>query len=181
MTDRIEHSSTDVELDLSSEEPLSQLSEHVLLVRVARGQSGALAEIYERHSASVNALAQEVCGSRAEDATRHVFLGLWSDPSGFVPPDVPLRSALLTAVRHFPEVTACAEGELVASEEHAPSPVDESAPWGRDLSSLARGEREAITLAAGGCTYHEIALALDQPEADILRNIRSGLTRLRRP
>lgn len=174
---------TEVAVD-STEGALSQVSDHALLTRVARRQPDALSEIYKRHSTSVSAHAAGLCGRRRSDeVVRMVFLRLWGVPTDFVSTAVSVRTHLLATVHRLADATGPAPGR---PESDGPSSTadDEAGPRARDercdLTRLPRGQREAVMLAAaGGCTYQEIALALRLPEADVLRDIRSGLARLR--
>lgn len=50
-----------------------------LVQRMAKGERAALAALYERHAATVHALAQQLCGrDSAELVVQGVFLRLWN-------------------------------------------------------------------------------------------------------
>lgn len=67
-----------------------------LLGLIARGDSDALAEAYERHGAHVYSLAQSMCGPMAAvEVTRTVFFMLWRSPGVFDSDIDTLRSRLL--------------------------------------------------------------------------------------
>lgn len=140
-----------------------------LMVAIARGANGALAEVYRRHSDQVHGLALRLCGhGRAEDVVHEVFLELWRKPERFVDERGSVRTLLLMQTyRRSLETTAW---EPFGSEAVA-----------RHLCAVPDAERDAIVLASfGGHTYRDVARALGQPEGTVKTRIRSGLTCLRR-
>lgn len=73
-----------------------------LVKAVATGNEDALREIYERHGASVMALARRMLGSReeAEEVLQDAILGLWQNASGFDPARASLRTYLFALARN---------------------------------------------------------------------------------
>jgi RNA polymerase sigma-70 factor (ECF subfamily) len=168
-----------------------------LVMAVARRDSGAMAQIYERYRRSVFGLAKRVLRDQglAEEVTQEVFLRLWNEPQRFDPGRGLLRTLLLTwthgrsvdvlrgevARRRREEVHA------VKSSEPPPASLDEtvielsSAQRMRDaVSKLRAEEREAISLAYfGGHSYREVASLLGEPEGTVKGRIRSAMSKLR--
>ena len=66
---------------------VERASEDVLLVsRLAAGDEGALAQLYDRYSRPAYSLARRICVDEllAEDVVQEVFLAVWRDPSKYV-------------------------------------------------------------------------------------------------
>jgi RNA polymerase sigma-70 factor, ECF subfamily len=173
-------------------------SDAVLMSEVARGDQGALREIYRRHAPAVWGLARRVTNDphQAEEVSQTVFLNLWRSPERFDPSRGALRSWLLaqahgrsvdlvrseTARRRRQnreaELAAVPPSAEVEVAVHAAALADDVR---RAVDALPDGEREAITLAYfGGRTYRETASLLGQPEGTVKSRIRSGLVNLRR-
>lgn len=167
-----------------------------LMLRVARGNQAALAELYQRHGGAVWHLARRITNDAhaAEEVTQQVLLAVWSTPDRFDPERGSLRSWLL-AQAHSRAVDlvrsesahrrrqerearlAVTRSDDVEAEVHAAALA---ADVRRVVDALPRGERDAILLAYfGGHTYRETAGLLGQPEGTVKSRIRSGLQRLR--
>jgi len=177
-------------------EHLAELTDAQLVVRIARRDDGALAEIYRRHARAIYGLARRVVGdvAEAEDVTQEAFLHLWSCPERFDARRGSLRTYLLTHAhgRAVDVVRSRAARRLREERDalgavHAGDDLDREV-WDlavadqvtRALSMLSAEERRAIELAYfDGLTYREVAHRLSQPDGTVKSRIRSGLRRMR--
>ncbi|GHJ39859.1 sigma-70 family RNA polymerase sigma factor [Streptomyces sp. TS71-3] len=82
--------------------------DHVMHLRLARGEAAALGELYDRFAPLVHGLAHRVLteDAAADQVTREVFARLWEHPDAYDPERGPLRSWLaelahLLAVRRL--------------------------------------------------------------------------------
>jgi RNA polymerase sigma factor (sigma-70 family) len=175
---------------------LAHLSDEALVALVARGDEGALAELYDRTGRIAYGLAFRVLRDErlAEDAVQEAFLGLWRTAAGFRPERAKASTWILTLV-HRRAV------DLVRREERrrtdpldddtrdaATSESAEDAAWigfERDriqgaLRELPDTQREAIELAYyGGFSQSELAERLGIPLGTIKSRMFTGLERLR--
>lgn len=171
-------------------------SDAALVVRVARYQQHALAELYRRHSGAVFALSRRLLSDRtlAEEVVQEVFVRLWNNPDRFDPDRGSLRTYLLAQChgrsvdlirseesrrqRENKEVRLAAEAGY--DLEHEVLDLTVASRVREALGSIPANEREPILLAYfGGHTYREVAELLGEPEGTIKSRIRSGLKRLR--
>jgi RNA polymerase sigma-70 factor, ECF subfamily len=176
---------------------LTAASDAVLAIATARGDRGALAEIYRRHGAPVFRLAQRLLRDDrlAEDVVQDVFVRFWQDPQRFDPEKGQLRSFLLMkghsrAVDSLrSEWSRRKRDERDINDPGRPSydlereviDLDIADRVGRALQALPEDERRAISLAYfGGHTYREVAEMLGQPEGTVKSRIRNGLKVMRR-
>lgn len=173
-------------------------SDAVLVAEVARGDQGALREIFRRHGPAVWGLARRVTNDphEAEEVSQTVFMNLWQAPERFDPARGALRSWLLAQAhgRAVDRVRSEAARRRRQTREAELAPVPPSAEVEtavhaaaladdvrQAVDALPAGEREAIVLAYfGGRTYRETASLLGQPEGTVKSRIRSGLQSLRR-
>lgn len=175
---------------------LTDSSDAVLVIAIARYKQEALAEAYRRHAGAVFALARRllVDAALAEEIVQEVFLRLWNDPERFDHERGSLRSYLLaqchgrsvdllrseTARRRREERDVRRTAEAGYDLEHEVVDLAVAETVRAALSTLPDAEREAISLAYfGGHTYREVAEMLRQPEGTVKSRIRVGLQRLR--
>lgn len=172
-----------------------------LVARVAGGEQGALATLYDRYSRPCFSLALRITADRtfAEDVVQEVFLALWRDPGKFDPGRGAFASWLL-AMTHHKSVDAVRReetlrrrrAEAVGSKEwvggtsdDAGSPHDQV--WRglrgdrvRDaLRGLSDVQREALSLAYfGGYTQREVAALTGAPLGTVKTRMLAGMRRL---
>lgn len=173
-------------------------SDEALLVRAARRDVDALAELYDRHRAVAYGMALRVTGSvpAAEDVVQEAFLGAWRHAAGFDASKGSARSWLLAIVHHraidairrrrssdpLPDVDTAPPAALVV-----PDPWPEvagnldAAAVRRAVATLPETQRNAIELAYwGGLTQAEIAERQGLPLGTVKGRIRLGLQGLAR-
>ncbi|CAN5388381.1 ECF RNA polymerase sigma factor SigK [soil metagenome] len=167
-----------------------------LLVRVARGDEAAFADLYDELSPSVYGLAKRVIRdpARAEEVAQEVFLQVWQTAARFDPARGKAKSWVLTlahrravdAVRHDQAATNrdkkydWTNGPDFDVVEEEVSTNLEHEQVRRCLGSLTDLQREALNLAYyKGYTYAEVAAALEANPATIKTRMRDGLIRLR--
>ncbi|MCW2748530.1 MAG: polymerase subunit sigma, partial [Nocardioidaceae bacterium] len=155
-----------------------------LLVRVARGDEAAFADLYDELSPSVYGLAKRVIRdpARAEEVAQEVFLQVWQTAARFDPARGKAKSWVLTlahrravdAVRHDQAATNrdkkydWTNGPDFDVVEEEVSTNLEHEQVRRCLGSLTDLQREAVNLAYyKGYTYAEVAAALEANPATI--------------
>lgn len=163
-----------------------------LASRVASGDRDALAEVFNEIGGAVKSVAFRVLRDEAlaEDVVQDTFVGFWRAPEKYDPGRGALRSFLLT-IAHRRAVDIVRSEEARARRELQPPDPDHfdlvDEVLARDLSnevrqaltSLAEGEREAISMAYfGGLSYIEVAERLGAPEGTVKSRIRSGMRKL---
>ena len=172
---------------------LAHLSDEALVALVARGDEGALAELYDRYGRVAFGVALRVLrdAALAEDAVQEAFVTLWRTAPRFVPERARASTWLLTLV-HRRAVDAVRREQRRRTEplEHAPDPTAAGADddallrFERErvheaLAQLPDAQREALELAYfGGFTQAELADRLGQPLGTIKSRMFSGLRRL---
>ena len=177
-----------------SDRDLAHLSDEALVALLARGDDGALAELYDRFGAVAYGLAVRIVrdASLAEDAVQDAFLAVWRTASRFVAERGNARTWILTLVhrravdlvrREQPRRTEPLEEQPEAGGRTA----DEEA-WLRlerarvqeALKRLPDQQREAIELTYyGGFTQSELADRLGEPLGTVKSRMFTGLSRLR--
>jgi RNA polymerase sigma-70 factor (ECF subfamily) len=175
-------------------EPIDDLADIALVVRIGRGDRDALAEVYRRYGANAHAPARAVCSTRADDVVHDIFLRLWQQPSRFDPERGSLRTYLMMEahgravdlVRNDAARRSRDTSELAVAPRKAPDvemtvlAALDAADLSDRLSALPNGEREAIAVAYyGGFTYKQVAERLGLAEGTVKSRIRAGLRRLR--
>jgi len=175
-------------------------SDEALAGRVAGGDVGAFAALYDRYAARVYAWAAHLLGvAEADDVVQEVFLRLWDRAHQFDPARGRFVAWFGAVARH--EIIARArrrgrEQRIVAAEEieellaHTadPAPSVESRAWSaqRDaaLAAAVRDlpveQRRVIVLAYfGGLSQSEIAAAIATPLGTVKKRTRLALQKLR--
>ena len=177
-----------------SERDLAHLSDEALVALLARGDDGALGELYDRFGAVAYGLALRIVrdASLAEDAVQDAFLTVWRTASRFVAERAKARTWILTLV-HRRAVDLVRREQTRRTEPLKDLPeaggrtADEEA-WLRlerqrvqqALKRLPDQQREAIELAYyGGFTQSELADRLGEPLGTVKSRMFTGLNRLR--
>ena len=175
---------------------LAHLSDEALVALVARGDEGALAELYDRVGRVAYGLAFRVLRDDrlAEDAVQEAFLGVWRTAAAFRAERAKASTWILTLV-HRRAVDLVRREERRRAEpledevrDAATSESAEDSAWlgfERDrvqtaLRQLPDAQREAIELAYyGGYSQSELAERLGMPLGTIKSRMFAGLARLR--
>jgi RNA polymerase sigma-70 factor (ECF subfamily) len=173
---------------------LAHLSDEALVALTARGEEGALAELYDRLGATAFALARRILRDQtlAEDAVQEAFLTVWRGAARFVPERSRASTWVLMLVhRRAVDLVRHSQRRRVEPFDSAPEEADPQAadlPLQRlerervrnALAKLPEREREAIELAYyGGFTQSELADRLGEPLGTIKSRMFTGLRRLR--
>jgi RNA polymerase sigma-70 factor (ECF subfamily) len=174
----------------------AHLSDEALVALVARGDEGALAELYDRVGRLAYALALRVLRDErlAEDAVQEGFLGVWRTAATFRAERAKASTWILTLVhRRAVDLVRREERRRVEplTEGIEATPVGEGteeAAWLRferervqaALKQLPDTQREALELAYyGGFSQTELADRLGVPLGTIKSRMFAGLSRLR--
>jgi RNA polymerase sigma factor (sigma-70 family) len=172
---------------------LAHFSDEALVALVARGEEGALAELYDRLGGIAYSLALRVLRDRAlaEDAVQEAFLAVWRSATRFVPERARARSWVLTLVHRRAvdlvrrEATRRTE-PLDDTDRPGGEPADQPT-WLRyerervqkALRTLPDQQRELIELAYyGGFTQSQLADRVGVPLGTVKSRMFTGLTRL---
>jgi len=172
----------------------AHLSDEALVALLARGDDGALGELYDRYGRSAYGLALRIVrdASLAEDAVQEAFVTVWRTARSFVPERARASTWLLTLVhRRAVDVVRREERRRTEPLESAPEPAsagdvqsDALLRFERErvqgaLSQLPDAQREALELAYfGGFTQSELADRLGQPIGTIKSRMFAGLRTL---
>ena len=168
-----------------------------LLLRVARGDSPAFEQLYDRVANSVFGVVRRVLRdpAQSEEVAQEVLIEVWRTATRF---DAERGSAstwihTMAHRRAIDRVRASQAShdrdQKVALRDHTP-PYDEVADAvetrleqeqvRRCLQTLTDLQRESVTLAYySGYTYREVAGLLDAPLGTVKTRLRDGLIRLR--
>ena len=160
---------------------------------VKSGDQSAMAELYDRYSSVVYAVALRVLGDTmaAEDVLQEVFLQLWRNPSAF---DAALgslgawlavisRNRAIDALRKRKPETDI-EDVVVSAVPDLASEADRSRAAEKVrgvLSAMPSAQRSALEMAYfQGLSHSEIADKTGEPLGTIKTRIRAGLMMLRK-
>lgn len=178
---------------VSGTQASNQKDEAALITRVRAGDENAMADVYDRYSGIVYAVALRVLGntSSAEDVMQEVFLQLWRKPQAFDAERGKLgpwlaviaRNRSIDALRKRPmeddidelPISTGVNLEDEAAERVAISKVRVV------LGQLAQDQRRLLEMAFfEGMTHSEIAAKTGEPLGTVKTRIRSGLQALRK-
>lgn len=157
------------------------------------GDQGAAAELYDRHSAVVYAVALRILGDTgaAEDVLQEVFLQLWRNPAAFDSARGSLGAWLAVISRNRaidllrrrrPETDI--ENVVLSVEWDFAGEADRSRTTEKVrgvLAAMPGPQRSALEMAYfEGLTHTEIADKTREPLGTIKTRIRTGLVTLRK-
>lgn len=168
-----------------------------LLARVASGDQGAFAALYDLLSARVFGLILRIVVNRAqsEEVLQEVFFEIWQSAARFAPNKGQGRSWILTIAhrRAVDRVRASQSStdrdvrvgmrDIEVAHDSVAEQVQlsiEGERVGRALTQLPEAQREAIVLAYyGGYSQSEISVLTGTPLGTIKTRMRDGMSRLR--
>ena len=161
-----------------------------LVAKMASGDRGALAALYERHSGVLLGLAMRIVRSRleAEDLLHDVFLEAWRSAKDFDPKRGRARTWLAIRMRsraldlqksaRVSRNAGDAGLELLVDERDGSSPDHARVRAG--LAELGADQRKVLELAYfEGLSCTEIATRVSVPVGTVKSRIAAGLDRLR--
>jgi RNA polymerase sigma-70 factor (ECF subfamily) len=173
-------------------------ADRAAVIRMARGDGSAVAELYDRHSRAIYSLALRMLtdSAEAEDVVQDVFTQAWRQASRYDAARAPVVGWLLVIAR------ARALDRLRARKSRIPVTaldpattdpadrglaLDQQAISNEDavrvrtaLATLPAVQREAIELAYfKGLSQSDIAEQLSQPLGTVKTRMRAGLLKLR--
>lgn len=176
-----------------------------LLARAAAGDERALGLLYDRHGATVYALARAIVkdGADAEDVVATTFSQAWRGAAGFDAARGSVSGWLCTIARtraldllRSRKRRARAEESAAAGDEAglalplaAPAPAPDATAEhaetrelvARSLATLPEPQRRVIEMAYfGGLSQSDIAAELSEPLGTVKTRMRAGLEKLRR-
>jgi RNA polymerase sigma-70 factor (ECF subfamily) len=175
-----------------------RLADQAALARIGRGDTAALAELYDRHGRPIYSLALRILQDQgdAEDVVQEVFAQAWRQASRYDQSRGQVGAWLLTLARSraIDRLRARrARPEPLADARAADGLVDQAVPADALLVSaeqvarvraaldqLPLLQRIAIELAYyEGLTHTEIANRLEQPLGTVKTRIRTAMLKLR--
>lgn len=177
---------------LVHDEPGVDTSE--LALRLAAGQTDALAEIYRLWSSLVHTIALRSLGdpSDAEDVTQQVFVSAWNGRHTFRPEQGSIQAWLVGITKHriadlrTQRYRNRRNLQAVALESAATTSVTDDADWADRLLVVHELERMGDPRAAvirmaflDDRSHDDIAATLDLPLGTVKSHIRRGLLQLR--
>lgn len=157
------------------------------------GDQGAMAQLYDRYSSVVYAIALRVLGDTgaAEDVLQEVFLQLWRNPSAFDAARGSLGSWLAVVTRNraidslrkrrpetdIENVVLSVAPDLASAAERARAAEKVRGVMG----AMAPAQRSALEMAYWeGMSHSEIAEKTGEPLGTVKTKIRAGLIALRK-
>ncbi|CAN5546677.1 sigma-70 family RNA polymerase sigma factor [soil metagenome] len=166
-----------------------------LVALAAKGRTGAVATLHDRHQAACYGLARRITGDQAtaEDVVQEAFLGVWRNAASYSPACGPARTWLLSIVHHNAiDAVRRPQSTTTLSPENPPAQMIGPDLWSdmairldaamvrRAVVAMAPQQRRVIELAYfGGYTQQEIARLTSAPLGTVKSRARLGLLRLR--
>ena len=164
-----------------------------LIARIRSGEHDAMAELYDRYSPLVYAVALRVLTdtAAAEDVLQEVFLQLWQHPASFDARRGALGPWLAVIARHraidvlrkrqpqadLEDVVIAIDADLEQTTERTRAVEKVRA----SLHAMPDNQRQALEMAFfEGMTHSEIAARTGQPLGTVKTRIRAALVALRR-
>ncbi len=162
--------------------------------RFARGDDGALEELYRDASALVFTMALRKLGSRAdaEDVTQATFVAAWKSRESFDPERGVLRAWLTTiAKRRIADALAArarvrehaAEPDVLVAVGGGEAPLDDidrSVLVADEVRRLGPPKSQLVAMAYfEGMTHQQISATMDMPIGTVKSHIRRSLIALR--
>lgn len=186
-------------MDLTaSEYPLQKAQDADLLRRIAEGSQDALAELYDRHSSSLLALAARVLHDPedAEEVLQEVFVHVWHRAAQYDPTRSSASTwlVLITRSRAIDRLRSRKVVERTVTAAHQENPRDHTSPTGaanvlsnerrervrRELKSLPAEQQQVLELAFyRGMTQSEIAKATGIPLGTVKTRTLLAMKKLR--
>lgn len=178
---------------MSRAEPNPTTGDVALVARIRSGDEGAMAQLYDRYSAIVYAVALRVLGdtAAAEDVLQDVFLQLWRRPAQFDSSRGQMAAWLSVIARHraidqlrkrVPDVDV--EDIVVSVTPDLDGDAERSQAMQKVrgvLAAMPSSQRSALEMAYfEGLTHTEIADRTGEPLGTIKTRIRAGLLLLRK-
>jgi RNA polymerase sigma-70 factor (ECF subfamily) len=176
-------------------------TDEAILQRVAARDQAAFAELYDRFSGSLFALARRILNDEQEarDALQDGFLYLWDKAATYDPVKSKAFTWAVMVFRHksidrlrslrrrqrlndaaTEEMLPLHEMAVTERADHAADRADRAALVRKALASLPEAQRRSIESAfLKGLTHHELAEQFGEPLGTVKTNIRRGLLRLR--
>lgn len=178
---------------LSSPQPQGVSADLALVTGLKSGDQGAMAELYDRYSSLVYAVALRVLGDTgaAEDVLQEVFLQLWRKPTAFDAARGSLGSWLAVITRNraidslrkrrpetdIEDVSLSVSPDLAGSAERSKTAEKVRGVMGDMLPA----QRTMLEMAYWeGMSHSEIADKTGEPLGTVKTRIRAGLTALRK-
>ncbi|HYN15816.1 MAG TPA: sigma-70 family RNA polymerase sigma factor [Terriglobales bacterium] len=164
-----------------------------LIARIRSGEQDAMAELYDRYSPLVYAVALRVLADTgaAEDVLQEVFMQLWRHPASFDARRGNLGPWLAVIARHraidvlrkrrpqtdLEDVVIAIDADLEGTAERARA-VEKVR---HSLHAMPNNQRKALEMAFfEGMTHTEIAAQTGEPLGTVKTRIRTALMALRR-
>ncbi|HKN15540.1 MAG TPA: sigma-70 family RNA polymerase sigma factor [Candidatus Sulfotelmatobacter sp.] len=178
---------------MSSQQRQDTPADLAIVTGLKTGDQGAMAELYDRYSSVVYAVALRVLGDTgaAEDVLQEVFLQLWRNPSAFDAARGNLGSWLAVVTRNraidslrkrrpetdIENVVLSVAPDLAGEAERARAAEKVRGV----MSAMVPAQRSALELAYWeGMSHSEIANKTGEPLGTIKTRIRAGLIALRK-
>ena len=173
-------------------------ADRAALERIARGELGALDDLYERYKTMAYSIAYRITNDAtlAEDVVQEAFLGAWRNAARYIEGRGSVKTWLLSIVHHR-AIDAVrrrrATVDLPERDDVPPLALRLPDVWGEvsshltaeevrgALAALTDVQREAIELAYfGGLTQVEIAERTGTPLGTVKSRMRLGLLAMRK-